>query len=271
MNEIDKLKQLVKRIRREAITSIYKAQSGHPGSSLSIADILTVLYFGGVLKHDPKNPSWEERDIFILSNGHAVPGLYSALAVAGFYPVEKLDGLRKIDTPMHGHPKRGTFPGIEVSSGSLGQGLSVGIGIALGFKLKKKQNKVFVMMSDGEQEEGSVWEAAMFAPKYNLTNLVAIVDKNGNQINGPTKEVMPGLDPLADKYRAFNWDVIEIDGHNFDEIIKAFKKATKATKPTVIISHSVTGKGVSYMEGNYHWHHGKLTKEQYKKAMEDLT
>jgi transketolase len=264
------LKEIARRIRIETVKSLYAAQSGHPGSSLSIVDVLTALYFGGILKHDPQNPSWEERDYFLLSNGHAVPALYACLAVAGYYPVEKLEGLRRLGTGLEGHPKRGTFPGIEVSSGSLGQGLSVGVGIALGLKLLNKKNRVFVMMSDGEQQEGSTWEAVMFAPKHQLNNLIAIIDKNGNQINGPTKVIMPALDPLADKYRAFHWETVEIDGHNMSQILQAFRQGLSAEKPFVIISHSITGKGISFMEGDYHWHHGVLTESLFRKAMADL-
>lgn len=267
---ITKLKETARRIRCETVKSLRVAQSGHPGSSLSIADVLTALYFGGYLRHDPVNPNWEERDYFLLSNGHAVPGLYACLALAGFYPVEKLDGLRKLGTPMHGHAKRGTFPGIEISSGSLGQGLSMGIGIALGLKLQNKPNRVFVMMSDGEQQEGSTWEAIMFAPKHKLDNLIAIVDKNGNQINGPTHVIMPGLDPLAAKYQAFHWETAEIDGHDMSQILSALDQAVAANGPFVIISHTVTGKGVSFMEGDYHWHHGVITDELFIKAMRDL-
>lgn len=267
---IEELQETARRIRVETVKSLYLAQSGHPGSSLSIVDVITALYFGGVLRYDPTNPEWEERDYFLLSNGHAVPGLYACLALAGFYPVEKLDGLRQIGTPMHGHAKRGTFPGIEISSGSLGQGLSVGIGIALGLVLQNRPNRVFVMMSDGDQQEGSTWEAVMFAPKHKFSNLVAIIDKNGNQINGPTNVIMPTLDPLADKYRAFHWQVLEIDGHDMAQILAAFELAIAAQGPVAIISHSVTGKGVSFMEGDYHWHHGVITDTLFSKAMQDL-
>jgi transketolase len=269
--KIRELEDIARKIRIETIKSLYAAQSGHPGSSLSIMDVLVALYFGGGLTHDPAKPDWEGRDYFLLSNGHAAPGLYACLAMAGYYPVEKLDGLRKIGTPLHGHPIRGTFPGVEISSGSLGMGLSIGIGIALGLKLKDKKNKVFVMMSDGEQEEGSTWEALMLAPKYKLDNLVAIVDDNESQINGPTREIMPTLDPLAEKYRAFHWEVVEIDGNNMGEVVGAFKQARKAKGPFIIISNTLIGKGVSYMEGDWRWHHGKISEEQYKIAMRDLS
>jgi transketolase len=267
---LSKLQEVARRIRVETVKSLHIAQSGHPGSSLSIVDVITALYFGGVLKYDANNPTWEGRDYFLLSNGHAVPGLYACLACAGFYSVKKLDGLRRLGTPLQGHAKRGTFPGIEISSGSLGQGLPVAIGIALGLKLQKRPNRVFVMMSDGEQQEGSTWEAVMFAPKHKLDNLIAIIDKNGNQINGPTHIIMPGLDPLAQKYQVFHWDTVEIDGHDISQILRAFEQAQAAKGPFAIISHSVTGKGVSYMEGDYHWHHGVITDELFLKAMNDL-
>jgi transketolase len=266
----NKLREIARRIRIETIKSLYAAQSGHPGSSLGIIDVLTVLYFGGVLRYDPRRPDWDGRDYFLLSNGHAVPGLYATLAIAGFYPVEKLGGLRKFGTPMHGHPKRGTFPGIEISSGSLGQGLSVGIGIALGLKMRDKKNRVFVMMSDGEQEEGSTWEAVMFASSHKLDNLIAIVDKNGNQINGPTNKILPSLDPIAPKYKAFHWETLEVDGHDFSQILNAFDVAQKANKPFVIISKTISGKGISHMEGDFHWHSKKITKEIFTQAMEKL-
>lgn len=267
---IPELQEMARKVRVEMIKSFRIAKSGHPGSSLSIADVIAALYFGDVMKYDAKNPNWDERDYFLLSNGHAVPGLYACLALAGFYPVEKLDGLRMMGTLMEGHPKRGTFPGIETSAGSLGQGLSVGIGLALGFKLQNKPNRVFVMTSDGEQQEGSTWEAVMFAPKHKLDNLIVIIDKNGNQINGSTKDIMPGLDPLAEKYRAFHWETVEIDGHDMTQVMGALKQGLAASGPFAIIANTVTGKGISYMEADYHWHHGVVTDELFVKAMEDL-
>lgn len=260
-------------IRLKTIKLLYEAQSGHPGSSLSMADILTALYLRPILKFDPKRPNWEERDYFLLSVGHAVPVMYTTLTLAGYYPLSKLKGLRKFGTDLHGHPKRGTFPGIEISSGSLGQGLSVGVGLCLALKLDKKpgnSSKVVVMMSDGEQEEGSTWEALMFGAKHRLDNIIAVIDKNESQINGPTSKVMPSLDPLGDKYKAFGWDVVEIDGHDFDEIISSFKQGYNSKKPFAIIAHTIMGKGVSFMEGDYKWHHGKLTDEQYKISTKDL-
>ncbi len=267
---IAKLEATAKKIRRSLVKLFYQAQSGHPGSSFSIIDILVALYFGNLLKYNPKNPNWPGRDYFLLSNGHAVPGFYSTLAHAGYIPLNKLKGLRQYGTLLHGHPKRGTFPGIEISSGSLGQGLSIGIGIAIGLKMKKKTNKVIVMTSDGEQQEGSTWEAIMYAPKHKLNNLITIVDKNNNQINDSTSNIMPTMDTLTDKYQAFGWQTAEIDGHDFNQILKAFAKAKKSKGPFAIIANTVTGKGISFMEGDYHWHHGHVTKELYQQALKDL-
>jgi len=268
---IKKFKIKAKQIRRSTIKLLYKAQSGHPGSALSIVDLIVPLYFGDFFKHNPKNPTWEDRDYFLLSNGHAVPGLYALLAHAGYFDVNKLTDLRQINSLLHGHPKKDTFPGIEVSSGSLGQNLAVGLGIALGLKLKKQTSKVYVMTSDGEQQEGSTWEAVMYASKLKLNNLVAIVDKNQCQINGYTKDIMPSLDTLKDKYQSFGWDVSVIDGHNYSEILAAFKLALKANRPFAIIANTKIGKGVSYMEGDYHWHHGVLDEKMLKIALMDLS
>ena len=270
-DRIATLQALARRARVETIKELYAAQSGHPGSSLSTMDVLIALYHGGFLKHDPRNPEWEERDYFILSNGHAVPGLYACLALAGYAPLEKLAELRRLGG-LEGHAKRGSFPGIEASSGSLGQGLSVGVGIALGLRRTNRSQRVFVMMSDGEQQEGSTWEAVMYAASQRLGNLVAIIDQNGNQINGPTHEIMPILDDLAPKYRAFGWEAIEIQGNDMDQVVAALERATgeRRDHPLAIISHTTTGKGVSFMEGDYHWHHGKLSDELFLKAMKDL-
>jgi transketolase len=268
-HKIAKLEETARKIRVETIKSLYKAQSGHPGGSLSMVDLITALYFGGVLKHDPKDPAWEERDYFLLSNGHAVPGLYACLAVAGYYPVSQLDRLREIGSPMPGHPLRGSFPGIEISSGSLGQGLPMAVGLALGLKLRHKKNRVVVITSDGEHEAGATWEAIMYAPKHRLDNLTVIVDKNGTQINGPTREIVPNLDPLAAKYRACGWETAEIDGHDFEQILAAFAK-TAASGPFAVIARTVTAKGIAFMEGDFHWHHRRITKEIFEGAMKNL-
>lgn len=269
--DISELAKKAQKLRLEAIKAMYAAQSGHPGSALSTMDILVALYFGGVLKHDPKHPTDPDRDYFLLSNGHACPGLYAVLAEAGYFSMEELTNLRQLDAPTQGHPHRGALPGIEISAGSLGQGLSVGIGIAYAMHLQKKDNTVYVMMSDGEQEEGSTWEAVMYAPKKKLSNLIAIVDKNKFQIDGATEEVMPGLDPLAEKYKSFNWDVQEINGHDFDEIFKALEQAKKADGPSVIIADTVRGQGVSFMENSEHWHAGAISDEEFETATSDLT
>jgi len=264
------LTELARRLRRATIDMLFGAQSGHPGSALSVMDVLVALYFSGVLKHDPKQSEDPGRDYFLLSNGHACPALYVVLAEAGYFSKGELAHLRQLGAGAQGHPHRGSLPGIEISSGSLGQGLSVGIGLAYALKLGGGGNRVYVMMSDGEQEEGSTWEAVMYAPKKKLDNLIAIVDKNKFQIDGATADVMPGLDPLADKYRAFNWQVQEIDGHSFEEIFAALDRAQVAQGPAVIISHTVRGKGVSFMENSEHWHAGAISEEEREVALKEL-
>lgn len=268
---IEELTALARRLRWAAIEMLYGAQSGHPGSSLSTMDVLVALYFGGILKHDPGRPDDPARDYFLLSNGHACPALYVTLAEAGYFPKQELKHLRQLSAGVQGHPHRGSLPGIEISAGSLGQGLSVGIGLAYAHKLRGKGNRVYVMMSDGEQQEGSTWEAVMLAPKLELTNLVAIVDKNQFQIDGATADVMPALDPLPDKYHAFNWNVIEVDGHDIEAIIRAAHEAKKMKGPVVILAQTVRGKGASYMERSTHWHAGAINQEQYEKAKQELT
>lgn len=267
---IQELQQIARELRLSALGAMYKAGSGHPGSTFSTMDILTTLYFGVVLQYDPRRPDWNERDYFLMSNGHAAPALYAVLAKAGFFEKAELEKLRQLGNSAQGHPHRGSLPGVEISSGSLGQGLSVGIGLAQAAQLKKTDQKVYVLMSDGEQEEGSTWEAVMLAPKLKLNNLIAIIDKNGMQIDGATKTVMPNLDPLAEKYRAFGWGVLEIEGHDFAEISTAFTTAKNSTEPVVIIAKTVRGKGVSFMENSPAWHAGKITNEQFEIAKNDL-
>lgn len=264
------LEAKVRELRRLTVEMLYRAQSGHPGSALSTMDMLAVLFYGGILRHNPKRPNGSDRDYFILSNGHACPALYAVLADRGYFDKKELLKLRQYGAGAQGHPHRGSLPGIEISAGSLGQGLSVGIGLALALKLRKSTGLVYVMMSDGEQEEGSTWEAVMYAPKEKLDNLVAIVDKNGMQIDGFTQQVMPNLDPLAEKYRSFGWLVYEVDGHDRKEIDRACKKAGKAKGPVAIIAKTVRGKGVSFMENSEHWHAGAITPEQYELAMKYL-
>lgn len=269
--DLKELPEIAKKARMSAMKACYAAQSGHPGSALSTMEVLVALYFGGVLKHNPSKPDMNDRDYFLLSNGHACPGLYAVLAHAGYFDEKELDNLRQLGAIAQGHPHRGSLPGIEISAGSLGQGLSVGIGIAHGIKLAGKENRVYVMMSDGEQEEGSTWEAVMYAGSSGLDNLIAIVDKNGFQIDGATKDVLPGLDPLAEKYRAFNWHVQEVDGHNFDDVFAGFTNAQLAKKPAVIIADTVRGKGVSFMENSDHWHAGAITDEQFETIKKELS
>lgn len=257
--------------RVDTIKALWASQSGHPGSSLSIMDVLAELYFGGHLRHKPDEPGWSERDIFILSQGHAAPGYYSLLALAGYFPRAELSTLRKLGSRLEGHVKRGTVPGIEASAGSLGQGLNFGVGLALSGRATVADRHIYVMMSDGEQQEGSTWEAVMLAGSRHLSNLVAIVDVNKNQINGPTTTIMPVMDDLENKYAAFGWQVLSIDGHDYQQIESALSTASTNTDgPTVIISHTVTGKGVPYMEGDYHWHHGKITDDLFREAMNAL-
>jgi len=266
---IPELEKMAKQLRRHVITMIATAGSGHPGGSLSAADIVTALYFK-VMRHDPKKPQWPDRDRFVLSKGHAAPILYAALAESGYFPLEELSTLRKLDSRLQGHTDRTLTPGVEMSAGSLGQGLSYGIGIALAGRLDKRDYQVYVLLGDGECDEGQVWEAAMFAPHHGVDNLTAIVDHNDLQLSGRVCDIM-GLEPLVDKWRAFNWHVLEINGHDMGEILKALKKAREIKgKPTVIIAHTVKGKGVSFMEGNVDFHGKAPTAQEAEIALKEL-
>ncbi len=257
------------KVRMGILEGVYNAKCGHPGGSLSIADVLTYLYFRE-MHLDPQNPAMENRDRFVLSKGHAAPALYSVLAVKGYFPVEELKTLRKMDSRLQGHPDMKHIPGVDMSTGSLGQGISAACGMALAAKASGADYRVYALMGDGEQEEGQVWEAAMLASHYKLDNLVAIVDNNGLQIDGKLEEVC-SPEPLDQKYAAFGWHVIQIDAHDLDAIEAAFKEArTVKGKPTVIIQHSVKGKGVSYMENNVSWHGAAPNTEQYEVAMTEL-
>jgi len=268
--EIEELQLKAKEIRKDIIAMLGEAGSGHPGGSLSAADIVSALYFS-VLRVNPEEPLREERDRFVLSKGHAAPLLYSALAERGYFPKEELLSLRKFGSKLQGHPKIGSPPGVEISSGSLGQGLSVANGMALAGKLDKKGYRVYVLLGDGEIEEGQIWEAAMTAAHYKLDNLCAILDNNGLQIDGPITEVMNPC-PIREKWEAFRWHVIEIDGHNMKEILGAFEEATQMEgKPTIIIARTVKGKGVSFMENAVDFHGKAPTGEQTKKALEELS
>ena len=263
------LKKTANEVRKGVVTAVHSAKSGHPGGSLSAADILTYLYFEE-MNIDPKDPKKADRDRFVLSKGHIAPGLYSTLAQRGFFPVEDLKTLRHTGSYLQGHPDMKNIPGVDMSSGSLGQGGSVAVGMALAGKLNNESYRVYCLFGDGEIQEGQVWEAAMFAGARNLDNLVFIVDNNGLQIDGNIEDVCSPY-PIADKFKAFNFNVVEIDAHDFDQIESAFKQA-KETKgmPTAIIAKSTKGKGVSFMEGQASWHGTAPNDEQYAQAMADL-
>jgi transketolase len=267
--EIENLKTIAKSLRMNVLKMITHAGSGHTGGSLSAAEIITVLFFKK-MKINPKNPKWEERDRFILSKGHACPVVYAALAKLGFFPEEELLTLRKLGSRLQGHPDRQLTPGIEMSTGSLGQGLSVANGLALGLKLDRKKSKVYVLLGDGESQEGQIWEAAMTAGHYKLDNLCAILDYNQMQIDGFVNEIKR-IEPLKEKWEAFGWKTIEIDGHSFPEIINALDASDKIKgKPTMIIARTVKGKGVSFMEFNNYFHGKAPSKEEYEKAIKEL-
>lgn len=256
-------------VRKCVIEGTYNAASGHPGGSLSIADIITYLYMYK-LHVDPKNPTMEDRDRFVLSKGHTAPALYGALALKGFFPVEDIKTLRKPNSHLQGHPSLGKTPGIDMSTGSLGQGISVAVGMALGAKRKNANYRVYTVLGDGEIEEGQVWEAAMFAAAKGLDNLVAVVDNNNLQIDGTIEEVNSPY-PIDEKFAAFGWNVIQIDGHDFDQIDAAFTAAEACKgKPTAIIAKTVKGKGVSFMENQVGWHGKAPNAEQYQQAMDEL-
>ena len=255
--------------RMGIIEGVYNAKSGHPGGSLSCVDILTYLYFNH-MNVDPQNPKNEDRDRFVLSKGHAAPALYSVLALKGFFPVEELKTLRKSDSMLQGHPSVKYTPGVDMCTGSLGQGISAACGMALGAKLSGKSYRVFTVLGDGEIQEGQVWEAAMYASAKGLDNLVAVVDNNGLQIDGKITEVNSPY-PIAEKFKSFGWNVIEISAHSFDEIDAAFNAAAEFKgKPSVIVADSVKGKGVSFMEDQVGWHGTAPNAEQYEQAMSEL-
>lgn len=268
---VENLKKISSFIRAFVILSTTYAGSGHPGGALSSADLITTLYFYK-LKHDPKNPKFENRDRFILSKGHSVPALYSALALCGYFEIDKLKDLRKFGSILQGHPDALKVPGIEASTGSLGQGLSIGVGIALAARLDKKSYETYVLLGDGECDEGQVWEAFMaannFAKKGKLGKLTAIIDRNRLQIDGNTENVMK-LENLSEKIKSFGWDVIEIDGHNFEQIINAYDKEYNNT-PKAIIANTIKGKGVKFMENNPEWHGKSTNFKQCIEALKDL-
>jgi transketolase len=269
MNDAKKLALKANAIRQDVVRMLAEAKSGHPAGSLGLADVFTALYFS-VLRHDPKRPDWPERDRFVLSNGHVCPVLYAALAGAGYFPKERLMSLRKFGSPLQGHPHRGALPGIENSSGPLGQGISMAVGMALVSKREKKGWRVYSVMGDGEMNEGQVWEALLLAAKFRLGNLAAVIDRNNIQIDGSSDDVLP-LEPLAGKLRAFGWNAVEVDGNDLAALLGAFDAAKKsADKPTAIIAKTIPGKGVSFMEGKFEWHGKTPDAAQAAQALKEL-
>ena len=266
---IEQLEQKALDIRRDIITMLVEAKSGHTGGSLSCTDFATALYFN-LTNHDPKNPDDPNRDMVIYSIGHVTAANYSILAECGYFSLKDLMTFRKIDSHLQGHPSRLDTPGIEASTGSLGQGLSISVGIATGFRMDGKPNRAYCIMGDGEQQEGAIWEAAMAAGNFKLDNLCAILDYNHCQIDGNVENIM-NIHPIAEKYRAFNWNVIETDGHNVKQILEAFHEAEDSKgKPTIIIAHTVMGKGVSFMDGDHGWHGRAPTTEEGERALAEL-
>lgn len=267
--KLEELTKAARRVRRHIIEMTAEARSGHPGGSLSCADILVALYFQE-MKVDPQNPNWPDRDRFVLSKGHAAPALYAVLAERGYFPKEELKTLRKINSILQGHPDMKKTPGVDMTTGSLGQGLSAANGMALAGKLDGKSYRVYVLLGDGELEEGQVWEAAMAAAHYKLDNLTAFVDHNGLQIDGPIVQVM-SPEIIQEKFRAFGWHVIDVDGHDFEDIFRAIEEA-KSTKgrPTVIVARTVKGKGVPFMENQVDWHGKAPSREQAEEALKAL-
>lgn len=263
------LKEIARNIRVDIINMLEKSQSGHPGGSLSAVEILTVLYFKE-MRVDITNPKWEDRDRFVLSKGHGTPVLYGTLAQRGFFPKEELNRFRKIDSMLQGHPDMKGTPGVDMTTGSLGQGLSAANGMALAGKLNKKDYRVYAMIGDGECQEGLIWEAAMLAAHYKLDNMTVFLDHNGLQIDGTNKEIM-NIEPIDEKFKAFGWHVITIDGHSFDEIINAINEAKNTKeKPSIIIARTYKGKGVSFMENQVGWHGKAPSTEEASKALEEL-
>ncbi len=266
---LDELKSLSKQIRREIIEMITAAKSGHPGGSLSAVEVLVALYFG-VMKHDPANPHWPDRDRFILSKGHAAPVLYSVLAECGYTPKESLNTLRKLGSIYQGHPDVRFIPTLDASTGSLGEGVSLAIGMGLAAKLNGSPSRTFCMLGDGEVQEGQVWESAMYAAYHKVDNIVVIVDHNGIQLDGWVKDIM-GIEPLAEKWRAFGWHAINVDGNDIQEVRSAFLEAEAIKeKPTVLIAKTLKGKGVSFMENNPKFHGQAPTPEEAKLALQEL-
>ena len=268
-DKIKKLEELANQARELLIGELTEAKSGHTAGPLGMADIFTALYFH-ILNHDPKNPDWEERDRLFLSNGHICPIRYAVMAMSGYFPLEELQTLRKFGSRLQGHPERERLPGVETTSGPLGSGLGQAAGYAYAARMDGKKFRVYCAMSDGEQETGNIWESAMFAGKYKLNNLTGIIDRNNIQIDGMVENIMP-LEPLRAKYEAFNWHVIEIDGHNFEAIVDAVEEAKAIyEKPTLIIAHTIPGKGIKEMEFDYKWHGVPPKPEEAKKFLDEL-
>lgn len=263
------LEEKANQIREDIIETLLIAGSGHSAGPLGMADIFTAFYFH-ILNHDPKNPEWPDRDRLALSNGHICPARYVAMAHAGYFPIEELKTLRKINSRLQGHPHRTALPGVETTSGPLGSGLSQAIGMALAAKLDKKKYRVYCITSDGEHDSGNTWEAVMFAGKNRLSNLTVVIDRNNIQIDGFTENIMP-LEPLKEKYESFGWHVLEADGHNIEQFVDAINEArTIYEKPTVIIAHTIPGKGVSFMENDFNWHGKPPNKEEANRALAEL-
>jgi transketolase len=268
-SDVRELQAICKQVRREIVEMITHAKSGHPGGSLSAVEIVVTLFFD-VMRHDPSNPKWPDRDRFILSKGHAAPVLYSVMAECGYTPKDQLNTLRKLGSIYQGHPDVRFIPALEASTGSLGEGLSLGIGMSLAAKLDKRPSRSYVVLGDGEIQEGQIWEAAMFAGDKGVDNLVAIVDYNHIQLDGFVNYIM-ALDPLPEKWRAFNWHAIEVDGHSIPELHAAFEQAASIKgKPTVIVAHTIKGKGVSFMENNPKFHGTAPTEDEMKEALLEL-
>ena len=266
---IDELQRIAKLIRRHIIVMLGEAKSGHPGGSLSAVETVVTLYWD-VMRHDPANPAWPDRDRFILSKGHAAPVLYAAMAECGYAPVDQLNTLRKLGSIYQGHPDKRFLPALEASTGSLGEGLSLAMGLGLAARSDRRPCRTYVMLGDGEIQEGQIWEAAMFGAFHKLDNVVAIVDYNRIQLDGWVKDILD-LEPLADKWRSFGWHVIELDGHSFPALQKAFAEAASVQgKPTALIAHTVKGKGVSFMENNPKYHGVAPTKDEVALALQEL-
>lgn len=268
-SDVAKLQEIARETRRRILEMITAAKSGHPGGSLSAVEILVTLYFD-VLRHDPENPKWPERDHFILSKGHACPVLYAVMAECGYTPIDQLNTLRKLGSIYQGHPDVRYIPALEASTGSLGQGLSIGLGMALAARLNQSPSRTYVVLGDGELQEGQIWEAAMFAPYHHVDNLVTIVDYNKIQLDGFVKDILD-LEPLVDKWKSFGWHVIDTDGHSIPALQQAFAEASATKgKPTVIIAQTIKGKGVSFMENNPKYHGVAPTEDELKRALQEI-